>query len=83
MKKLIGLFAVLFITTGVFGQASVDSYSHIENTPTEKLLWLLPSIVSTVYSVVTLYQGNEILKKKDFRYLTLIDKKLSDANRIL
>jgi hypothetical protein len=48
----------------------------IAETTEEKLLWLLPSIVSTAYSVVTSYQQNEILKKEDFRYLALIDKKL-------
>jgi len=34
MKKLIGLFAVLLITTGVFGQKFIRSHSFIESTPT-------------------------------------------------
>ena len=34
MKKLIGLFVVLFITTGVFGQKFIRSHSFIETTPT-------------------------------------------------
>ncbi len=34
MKKLIGLFAVLFITTGVFGQNFIQGLSFIETTPT-------------------------------------------------
>lgn len=54
----------------------------IADTPAEKLLWLVPSLVSTAYSVVTSYQQNEILKKEDFRYLALIDKKLSGANNV-
>jgi len=34
MKKLIGLLAVLFITTGVFGQKFIRDHSFIETTPT-------------------------------------------------
>ena len=34
MKKIIGLLAVLFITTGVFGQKFIRSHSFIETTPT-------------------------------------------------
>lgn len=49
----------------------------IADTPEKKLLWLLPSLVSTAYSVVTPYQQNEILKKEDFLYLALIDKKFN------
>jgi len=33
MKKLIGLFAVLFITTNVFGQKFFRDFSFIETTP--------------------------------------------------
>jgi len=32
MKKLIGLFVILFITTGAFGQAFVNDYAHITYT---------------------------------------------------
>ncbi|WP_019540725.1 hypothetical protein [Proteiniphilum acetatigenes] len=49
----------------------------IINSPENNLLWLIPSLVSTAYSVVTAYRQNEILRKEDFRYLALIDKKLS------
>lgn len=38
MKKLIGIFAVLFITTGVFGQKFIRDHSFIESTPYEKTL---------------------------------------------
>jgi len=48
----------------------------IADTPTEKLIWSAPSLVSTAYRVVASYRQNEILKKKDFRYLALVDKKL-------
>ena len=34
MKKLIGIIAVLFITTGLFGQKFIRSHSFIEATPT-------------------------------------------------
>jgi len=34
MKKLIGLFAILFITTGVFGQKFIRDHSFIKATPT-------------------------------------------------
>ncbi len=62
----------------VYGTICTVSASGIiiANTPEEKLLWLLPSLVSTAYSVVTSHQQNEILKKEDFRYLALVDEKL-------
>ena len=34
MKKLIGIFVVLFITTGVFGQKFIRDHSFIKATPT-------------------------------------------------
>ncbi len=34
MKKIIGILAILFITTGVFGQIRVDEFSEIETSPT-------------------------------------------------
>ena len=34
MKKIIGILAILFITTGVFGQKFIRSHSFIEATPT-------------------------------------------------
>ena len=34
MKKIIGILAILFITTGVFGQKFIRDHSFIEATPT-------------------------------------------------
>lgn len=48
----------------------------ISDTPEDNLRWLIPSLTATAYSVVTSYKQNNILKKEDFRYLALIDKKL-------
>lgn len=48
----------------------------ISDTPEDNLRWLIPSLTATAYSVVSAYKKNEILKKEDFRYLALIDKKL-------
>lgn len=62
----------------VFGTLSTISASGyaIVDTPVEKLIWVLPSLVSAAYTVVTSYQNSVLLKKEDFRYLALVDKKL-------